>query len=88
MQIKRNKIFKKMVIASFVSILLMLLAFVPSISRKNEKQNFSLVQVKNDKSFLANKPTLYQFESDDINFFKIAYHLNIKILIGIYLFPL
>ena len=78
MQFKKSRNFKKLIIASFVSIPFTTLAFVPSISRKIEKQNFSLVQVKNDKSFLANKPTLYQFESDDINFFQNSVPLKYK----------
>ena len=36
------------------------------------------MQVKNDKSFLANKPTLYQFESDGINFFHSSVPLKYK----------
>ena len=78
MQIKKNKIFKKIIIAPFMFILSTSLAFIPSISQKSENQNFSLVQVKNNKSFLANKPTLYQFESDDINFFQNSVPLKYK----------
>lgn len=43
MQIKKNKIFKKIIIAPFMFILSTSLAFIPSISQKSENQNFSLV---------------------------------------------
>ena len=56
------------------------LACFPSFinKRKIKEQNHSLIQVKEDKSLLVEKPILYQFESDDINFFQNSVPLKYK----------
>lgn len=68
LSIKRNKFFKRMIVTLSLGALSMLSVFIPTISKKIETQNCSLVQVKNDKSPLVEKPILYQFETKEINY--------------------
>lgn len=91
LSIKKSKIFKKMIISSLVVAPLTSLAFIPSISQKMEKQNCSLVQIKNDKSSFVDKPILYQFETEAINYFpntiplkyeKIDWNLPFHVLVN------
>ena len=85
MQIKKNKIFKKIIIAPFMFILSTSLAFIPSISQKSENQNFSLFKSKMISHFQQTNQFYINLNLMTLIFFKIVYHLNIKILIGIYL---
>ena len=64
--IKKNSFFRRIGIISFV---VTTLACIPSFinKRKIKEQNHSLIQVKEDKSLLVEKPILYQFETQENN---------------------
>ena len=63
------------------STLISSLVFTSSIVKCLDKVNYernSLVKVVNDKSFLADKPVLYQFESNGINYYLDTIPLQYK----------